>query len=129
VKLTLEHNESINAWELKHEDVFLRDDAAIEQWRRLVLEQFEKLPQERAYLLIDMANVELSPAFADQYGEVVREVNAQHSLTMLRFGDTDGWTAMAVEMQGVMNNYTSVVFADRTAALAALSLLRAQAGS
>ena len=127
MKLTIEHSASIDAWEIKHENVLLHDVAAIAEWRRQVLEQLAKLQGEPAYVLVDVSNVELSPAFAEHYGQVVREITSLLSLTVLRYGKTDGWTEMAVELQGAMNNYSSVIFADRKAAVAALSMLRAHA--
>ena len=126
MKLTVEHNPSINAWDLKHEDVRLVNDESIAEWRRQVMEQFEPLAGRHAYVLIDLKSFELSPAFAQKYSEVGREIRSKFDLTALRYGDTDGWTAMTVELQGAIGNYASVVFADRDAALAALTRLRAQ---
>lgn len=125
VKLTLEYDTSLDIWEVSHRDVHLHDEAAIDEWRKQLHQQLEKLGGKKSYLLIDMKGVELSPAFAERYGKVVREVLADHALGTLRYGKPDGWTAMAVELQGAMNNYSAVVFADRTAAVLALSMLRA----
>lgn len=126
MKITIEHNASINAWEVSHEEVRLVSDESIEEWRRQIQEQLKKLVGRHSYLMIDLKSFELSPAFAHQYGEVVKQVMAKHDLTPLRYGGTDGWTAMTVELQGVIDNFSSVIFADRTAALAALKMLRAQ---
>ena len=126
VKIAIEHNASINAWEVSHEDVRLISDESIEEWRRQVQLELKKLDGRHSYLLIDLKSFELSPAFAHKYGAVVKGVNANHDLSVLRYGGTDGWTAMTVELQGAIDNFEAVVFADRTAALAALKMLRAQ---
>lgn len=126
MKLTITYDESIDAWEIQHQATVINSDEAFAEWRRQVLGLFEPMG-EKVYLLINIDEVEIYPAFADKYAATVMQLS-DHVHAAFRYGTVDDWTSMTVEMQGAIHNYGADIFPNREAAIEAMAQKRAQTG-
>lgn len=109
----------------QRQPVYLETPEDFEAWTRDLEALLTPLRERRADLLIEIHNFRLRPSLSGQYGQVARRVTRGLGI-VLRYGEIDGWTSTAVQLQSMIQGYEANLYPDRDAAIEALKALRAE---
>jgi hypothetical protein len=124
VKVTISYDPAIDAWTLRHENVIIRTDEEAAEWRRQLAQCFEG---KSGFLLIDMDDYDLDPAFLPTYGKTVKELTYSRWSGVIRYGGDNQFSHAALRINAIDNKYPAHIMPDRKTAIEVLEHMRSLA--
>jgi hypothetical protein len=125
MKVRVKKNPSLDACTITHDSVHLKGPGDIAEWRKQLMAGMEtQVGNGRAYLLVDYTNFSVSPAVANEYGQVAEELRRRYAKDVFRYGATDEHSFLSARLQSIRRAHRSNVFATRQEAIEALNKVR-----
>lgn len=115
------YDQASDAWTLSHENAIIRTEEEATEWREQLATCFEG---KTGYLLIDMDEFDLDPAFIPTYGKTVREITYTRWSGVVRYGGDSQFSHAALRINAIDNKYPANVLPDRKTAIEVLNHIR-----
>lgn len=126
MKFEMTYDAKLDAWTLTHRDVRLQSLADVREWERGVRDLMEKVT-EPISLLIDLTNFFVAPEMGPEFGSLIKGFVMPRTRALLRYGQVDEMTRMAIQLQATVNRFPLNLYPDRESAVQALAQLRTSA--
>lgn len=98
----------------------------VERWRQqMVTNVLEQGPKEGAIALVDLSDVDVAASIAEVYGKVAKRLMDDFGIAAFRYGRAKGLTQPVIQLQAVIQNFSTGIYDDREAALRAVEAYRA----